>query len=63
MIYGDPVQGFTTLVSISLFMGGMNLLAVGILGEYVGRIFNETKKRPPYLVEEYKKAQELDEQE
>lgn len=53
MIYGDPVQGFTTLVSISLFMGGMNLLAVGILGEYVGRIFNETKNRPTYIASEY----------
>jgi len=41
----------------------VQLLCMGILGEYIGRIFNETKKRPPYLVEEYKKAQELDEQE
>lgn len=53
LIFGDPVQGFTTLVCLSLFMGGVNLLAVGVLGEYVGRIFNETKNRPVYLVKEH----------
>ena len=52
-IGGDPVQGFTTLVSISLFMGGANLLAIGVMGEYVGRIFNETKNRPTYIASEY----------
>lgn len=53
LIIGDPVQGFTTLVSISLFMGGANLLAIGVMGEYVGRIFNETKNRPTYIASEY----------
>ena len=53
LILGDPVQGFTTLVCLSLFMGGVNLLAVGVLGEYVGRIFNETKNRPVYLIKEH----------
>ena len=63
LLFGDPVRGFPTLVIVILFLGGVQLLCMGILGEYIGRIFNETKKRPPYLVEEYKKAQELDEQE
>lgn len=61
LIWGDPVQGFTTLVCVSLFMGGVNLLAIGILGEYVGRIFNETKNRPTYLIREYSRKDEYDE--
>ena len=53
LIWGDPVQGFTTLVVVTLFLGGVQLLSIGILGEYIGRIFNETKRRPTYLVSEY----------
>lgn len=52
LIYGDPVQGFTTLVSIILFLGGVQLLSIGILGEYIGRIYMETKGRPNYMVRE-----------
>ncbi len=53
LIYGDEARGFTTLIVIILFMGGIQLLTIGILGEYVGRIFNETKKRPVYLADTY----------
>lgn len=53
LIYGDPVQGFTTLIVIILFLGGIQLMTIGILGEYIGRIFNETKSRPVYIVDEY----------
>lgn len=53
LIFGDPVQGFTTLISVMLFLGGVQLLSIGILGEYVGRIFNETKNRPVYLIHDY----------
>lgn len=53
LLYGDPVQGFTTLISVMLFLGGIQLLCIGLLGEYIGRIFNETKNRPVYLVDEY----------
>ncbi|MBR6893397.1 MAG: glycosyltransferase family 2 protein [Bacteroidaceae bacterium] len=52
LIFGDPVQGFTTLVSIVLFLGGVQLLSIGILGEYIGRIYNEAKGRPNYVVKE-----------
>lgn len=53
IIIGDQVRGFTTLIVVILFMGGVQLLTIGILGEYIGRIFNETKNRPPYLAKTY----------
>ena len=49
---GDPVQGFPTLIIVMLFLGGVQLLSLGIIGEYLARIFNETKNRPPYLIRE-----------
>lgn len=53
LIWGDPIQGFPTLVVIILFLGGIQLLSIGILGEYIGRIFNESKSRPVYIAREY----------
>lgn len=53
LIMGDPVQGFTTLICVILFLGGGQLVCIGILGEYIGRIFNESKGRPTYLASEY----------
>ena len=53
MIYGDPVAGFPTLICVILFLGGIQLLCIGIIGEYLARMFNETKNRPVYLVREY----------
>lgn len=53
IIWGDDIQGFPTLITVILFLGGVQLLSIGILGEYLGRIFNETKNRPVYIAREY----------
>ena len=56
IVYGEQVRGFTTLIVVILFMGGVQLMTIGVLGEYIGRIFNETKKRPTYLASEYNES-------
>jgi glycosyltransferase involved in cell wall biosynthesis len=50
LIYGDPVPGFPTLVTLVLFLGGLQLVALGVIGEYLARMFVEVKQRPLYLV-------------
>lgn len=50
LIWGDPVHGYPSLIVTVLFFGGIQLFFIGILGEYLGRIFDETKGRPLYLV-------------
>jgi glycosyltransferase involved in cell wall biosynthesis len=50
---GDPVAGFPTLIVSILGLGGLQLMATGILGEYIGRLFIESKQRPLFLIDEY----------
>lgn len=52
LIFGDPVQGYPSLMVVVLFLGGVQLVGIGLLGEYLGRMFVETKYRPLYLLDE-----------
>jgi glycosyltransferase involved in cell wall biosynthesis len=52
LILGEVIRGYSSLISIITFLGGMQLLCIGILGEYVGKTYVESKKRPNYLVME-----------
>jgi glycosyltransferase involved in cell wall biosynthesis len=56
ILFGDPVQGFSTLIVVLLFLGGVQLTVLGVMGEYLGRIFNETKNRPLYFVNSHAPA-------
>lgn len=58
LLFGDPTAGWPSMVTIVLFIGGVQLLCIGIIGKYIGKIFMETKKRPVYIVKETENEKE-----
>ena len=52
LVWDDPVQGWPSLMTVVLFLGGLQLVALGIIGEYLGRLYMEAKQRPLYLIRE-----------
>lgn len=56
LIWGNPVAGYPSLMTMLLFLGGMQLMALGIIGEYLGRLYMESKARPLYLLDSYHPA-------
>lgn len=52
ILWGNPIHGYSSIMVSILFLGSIQLIGIGVLGEYLGRVYMETKKRPRYIIEE-----------
>ena len=56
LLFGDPVAGWASLICVIIFVGGIQMFSIGIMGQYISRMYMETKKRPHYIVSETNQA-------